>query len=812
MIFLQRGASFLIILVVFLSLSLLSFGISFLFSEDASSEQQASLEKPFIYSLESSSQPLILQAENNPSILATTDDLSLQEYPSFLIQNKQFTGFIVVGANASTEILSVASQLEKSLGITFEKTRSEDLEISKDLLGSIVGEDPAVGVRDLPILLQSQTLSNKYNTYNYTQTLLLPAGSVELAIDSFEDESIPKEMLVVPANSRGYTYKITFQPALEGKHLLGYVDGMEDMSFRFLGKEYVLVRAKHPRQNELELTFITNEADDILEEGATKTYKVNGKEYIVELLVVSQNPKSATFIINGVTTVYDNEAGELGNDQVHFFLGDHITFEDIDTSLDDFSSTISMNNEHLPTTEVNLGVTVDEGVSSESVVKLASLEVAYTPSKTLYIDKKLSAEIQEKEFKSGILFDSFDMEFAGVTTKGGQDKGTIENFVIYPTDRFTYNAQFNNFLGQIYDIPVLSCRSDDCSTISYGKRGGNGFHALVINETQAITVNDQFFLSFNGRAHIMQLNGVDVSEQTVSFSDMAKVQEGQIPATYTVSYNNSGFGKFELDDGTFSLNLSDIDNQSVFFDMNGDGDFSDTSLTFTTKAGSFAFSATNEELGRFEFRTSELYKNSTKDYIYIPVFFNQDNILAINGSDVSGDWKAGFNMTGSSLNVNGHLEIEDTDVEVGWTEYGLRGGLSDNGLDMSSNFTISNPKEQIFGYIDVYGTNQEQIVKRDFEIKTKDSHFILLGNSCTNTLIKAFLNNPEPCDKDLVDNEGTITLYPDSFGAGRHVIIVSGKNDTAIMNAAKVLSNYKEYNFTGTALRVKKQLEFAVEY
>ncbi|MDP1694649.1 MAG: hypothetical protein Q8L34_03855, partial [Candidatus Woesearchaeota archaeon] len=281
MIFLQRGVSFLIILVVFLSLSLLSFGISFLFSEDVSSEQQASLEKPFIYSLESSSQPLILQAENNPSSLATTDDLSLQEYPSFLLQNKQFTGFIVVGANASTEILSVASQLEKSLGITFEKTRSEDLEISKDLLGSIAGEDPAVGVRDLPILLQSQTISNKYNAYNYTQTLLLPAGSVELAIDSFEDESIPKEMLVVPANSRGYTYKITFQPALEGKHLLGFVDGMEDMSFRFLGKEYVLVRAKHPRQNELELTFITNEADDILEEGATKTYKVNGKEYIV---------------------------------------------------------------------------------------------------------------------------------------------------------------------------------------------------------------------------------------------------------------------------------------------------------------------------------------------------------------------------------------------------------------------------------------------------------------------------------------------------------------------------------------------------
>ena len=827
----QRG-TFLLILVIFLSILFLSFSISLFFS-DSSSEQQIPLKQPSLYFLESLSQPLTLQAGNNPDRLVTTDDLSLQEYPSFLLQDKRFTGFIVVGANASNDMLSAASQLEKSLGITFEKARSEELEISKDILGSVIGEDPSMNVRDLPSLLQSQTIWNKYNTYNYTQTLFLPAGSIELAIDTFENEHIPREMLVIPANSRAYNYKITFQPALEGKHLSGAIEGMEDMTFRFLGKEYVLVQTKHPRQNTLSLTFITNEADDILEEGASKTYFVNGKNYTLELVVVSQTPKSATFFVNGKITdaieendiavldhglislglknVYDNEAGEVAHDKVHFFLGNHVTFEDTDTTLDDFSSSISMNNEHLPNTEVNLGVTLDEGIFSGAVVKLSSFEVEYTPTRTLYVNKKMSDEIQEKEFKPAVLFDAFDVEFAGVTTKGGQDKGTLENFVLYPADRFTYRLQFNNLMGQIYDLPVLSCRSDDCSTISYGKRGSNTFRALVVNETQAIAINDNFFFNFNSRAHIMQLDSIDLHEQTISLRDMAKVLPEQTPAIYTVSYNASGLGKFELDDGIFTVNLSDNDNQSIFVDMNGDGDFSDTSLTFLTKAGSFAFSATNEGLARIEFRTSELYRNSTKDFVYVPVFFNQNNALDINGSDITGDWRAGFNMTTSSLKVNGPLEIEDTDVEVGWTEYGLRGTLMDNDFESQSNFTLSNPKGQLFGYVDVYGTNQRQVIKRDHELKTKKDHIILLGNACTNTFIKAFLNNPEPCDKDLIDSEGTITLYSNAFDGDKHVIIVSGKTDAAIINAVKVLSAYKEYNLTGAALRVKKQQEFALE-
>src|SRR3989338_1408570 len=113
----QRG-TFLLILVIFLSILFLSFSISLFFS-DSSSEQQIPLKQPSLYFLESLSQPLTLQAGNNPGRLVTTDDLSLQEYPSFLLQEKQFTGFIVVDANASKNMLSAALQLEKSLGITF---------------------------------------------------------------------------------------------------------------------------------------------------------------------------------------------------------------------------------------------------------------------------------------------------------------------------------------------------------------------------------------------------------------------------------------------------------------------------------------------------------------------------------------------------------------------------------------------------------------------------------------------------------------------------------------------------------------------
>ena len=207
---------------------------------------------------------------------------------------------------------------------------------------------------------------------------------------------------------------------------------------------------------------------------------------------------------------------------------------------------------------------------------------------------------------------------------------------------------------------------------------------------------------------------------------------------------------------------------------------------------------------------NELYEDTMRDLIFIPARLNSDNRIDINGTAITGAWKSGFNMSGNSLPVNGPLEIEDTDVEIGWTEFGMRGHLTNNENDEQSTFTIIYPKSQSFGYLNVYGTKQLNIITTDNTLKTKSQNLILIGNACTNTLIATLLKKPTPCDKDLEEDTGILHLTRNPFDTTKNILIISGKTDQDVINALTVLIDHKRYALEGNKFTIQKQQQFLV--
>ena len=72
-------------------------------------------------------------------------------------------------------------------------------------------------------------------------------------------------------------------------------------------------------------------------------------------------------------------------------------------------------------------------------------------------------------------------------------------------------------------------------------------------------------------------------------------------------------------------------------------------------------------------------------------------------------------------------------------------------------------------------------------------NLISIGNACDNNVTAEILGNPEPCDKDLLENQATITLYESAEGKSH--IVISSDSEQGIKNASNILANFRDYNF-----------------
>ena len=278
-----------------------------------------------------------------------------------------------------------------------------------------------------------------------------------------------------------------------------------------------------------------------MEEGETKTYTINGKEYEVNVLIVSDNLNVVKFKINGEITdemrdgdsdilkdgtrigireILPNEAEEVtGGDLVEFYLGaTQVKFEDrFNDTGQAYTRSVEVNDENVEDGQVQMR---GQLLSSNSKFELLTIKYrleADTLLGDLYIPPGhgLREYLREPE---GLISPNWDIVYGGLV-----DTGTsILKFASQGDDK--YNIRFTNSEGLNYNLKFLE------NSETTGFRMGDDNNKLLWIECtntsdRCIAQNDQFIITDNqdetGITHVVEYQAMDESDNLLTFVDLA---------------------------------------------------------------------------------------------------------------------------------------------------------------------------------------------------------------------------------------------------------------------------------------------------
>lgn len=449
----------------------------------------------------------------------------LSGYPTAFIKNGQFDGVIVVGDKAAAEdvvgSIDIATSLQFSLGqpvaaptqpggqggvvsvsgdavsVSEPNDMLEILEAIgqvKEVLtefdlaglqgGTIVTDE---GSTDYNQYVRFQTVSDKTDT-NY-----LESGGVVFEED--EDDVVGDYLKYIDGHfifqyelefEEGAESDISFRSGTSGTKIL---KDLEDEELNILGKVFSIVNTEvvtDTSDPSVTLELLGGDVLDTLEEGETRTYTIDGKEYEVTLVIVSDNRESAKFSVNGEITdelkdgetdilrdgtevgvrdLLPNEAEEeTGGDIVEFFLGaNKLKIRDSNYTDDTFvSGGVEVHEEDIEDARIKIKGAVFD---SNNTFELQSIQYklkADAPRGDIYIapGHGIREYLDEPE---GLLSDDWDIRYEGLMDTGV----SIIRFNSQGDD--AYDLQFTNREGLEYDVPFIDNSGDtEGSSPKYG--------------------------------------------------------------------------------------------------------------------------------------------------------------------------------------------------------------------------------------------------------------------------------------------------------------------------------------------------------
>jgi len=318
----------------------------------------------------------------------------LADYPAQYIVDGNFDGKIVVGEKAATgdvlgsidiaaslQARSITSEAVEVPGAVGEvsltgdafriETSSDLLELREDL-GAVydtLTDSELEALRGGTITTDEE--STEYNQYlrfeDATNTLTLQAMAVNYAQD---EEDVLGDYLIIEDSAPFFEWEIEFTEGLESAVTSGELADLEDEVFNIFGTDFTFVNsAIDTSADDVTLEFMAGDVSDTLREGETKTYTIDGVDYEVTAIFIS-DPNSgsaeAKFAVNGEITdsLGDGDTDTLNNGLqigvrdllvnsregvVEFFLGaNKVQFTDTNYG----SATLDSNGEYAGTVEI----------------------------------------------------------------------------------------------------------------------------------------------------------------------------------------------------------------------------------------------------------------------------------------------------------------------------------------------------------------------------------------------------------------------------------------------------------------------------
>ncbi|RLE39618.1 hypothetical protein DRJ17_00275 [Candidatus Woesearchaeota archaeon] len=773
----------------------------------------------------------------------------LNDYPSPFITAGALNAWIVVGENAlavdtigMTDIatslqlqLAPGAELAPSvqvLGDSFRIDKSTNfLEINEDLQDviSTLTDD------DLNALVGG-TFRAKDGSYDYSEYLDIPtnSASVQYTVDDDDDDDKHASYLHYNINTAAYTYRLEFATSAESDVVTTsgeQLDDFQDKTITILGKPYTIIATDNKTTtNGLKIDLMGGAIQDVLEEGSSKTYTLDGTDYEVKVVIISDSGTGTDTVIMeingertdelsegetykladdtevGIRDILPNEAGELaGGDIVSFYLGaQKIVLEDTNyLTVGTGDQEVEVNDNDIDDTAVAITATYD------GKIKLTKINVTYTPDDDLYIPEKgkLSDVVDDPE---QLFTKMIDVEFKGLQT------GTTEEIELDANGDDKYKLRFTNDAGYNIDIPYIYCTGSTMSSgdgtrdlvkTEYCDDGAKGAAITTCNRSMTfnIDINDYFVVDSGESSYLLQYKDQDADDNTLKFVvEGAPSGSDTIEITYSgIAGNASGSANAVIPLGgkDFMVWISaDSNDQAIAVDLNDDQSIANlTTLVMDTKLGA---QINLTLLPEAFFVRSEQLDNDSYDWI---------NVTATCASSVLDFATPGYITSTSSTTTpqayaTGWIASKDADSDDkdGMTRYGIYAEIKDGGSNNPDELTLTYPDDQVEALVYVTsgevttvggGTTAGSIVGTsifDSDLAAKGglaaNNVIVVGGPCANSVAADLMGNPADCTEGFTPGRAMVKLFPSATGS-KVAMLVAGYAGEDTRKAARVVAD-----------------------
>jgi len=749
------------------------------------------------------------------TVLGAMAAADLGSYPAPFVVGSTYNAVAIVGANAkAADSIGVADVL---LGLAYiegaaSTTATTSLEgdaykIAKgtdvlNLYEYLSGNSGAVALQQGPIstvtknelnALAYGSITNEKGTFTYSQFIDMPDNaSIVYEVNSDVSDD-PALYLKFVDGSQGYKYSLTFGSAVKSD--IDDADDLDDLDNKrisMLGKEFTIISTDNSTGV---IDLMAGSVQDTLSEGESKTYTINGIDYETEVIIITDTGTSQVkFKINGETTdamvaadtfkladgteigvkeILANEAGDVTQDLVEFYLGaEKITFTDAGF---DGAGTLTVGGEDV--SDVVAGLTA--GTTSSTTTSISNIDVTWTTGDDYYvpIGGKLSDQLEADE-KDKLFLENLDFEFTGV------DFGETEEIKLKDGSSTTMKLSIPTKTGG--DLNFYAFYTD-LTDILLGK---NADRPLVIAAGIPIKENYEFIATSNTYSHLLELTNLDETNHQATFKDVG------LGTSFKVTMADGVAKTFRLDGQTYTFTANYGNDEINFTNSGANG----VSGVIYTSSEAFATISLNGAQGLVVF-TENADGPGDSSGAEKTVTMNVIN------STISGTNKIEVSSTVASTDqyISDGLKSWDSkdEYQSGYTRWGTYVELDTN--DQNS-VTLTYPEAEAIA--DVYitsgvvstsaaGGEVGGLVQVDVGSAMLDSevadweaqNVIVVGGPCVNTVAAELMGNPADCTTGFEEGKAKIKLFE-----GENVaLLIAGYSADDTRRACTVMKNYKDY-------------------
>ena len=776
--------------------------------------------------------------------------LDLSDYPAPFVTDGDFDGKIVVGEKAATSdvvgAIDIAASLQAEATLTTEinipgaagtdsiigdaaefKTGSDIVRIGE----AIGGVKATFTSEDLDALASGVFLSSPVKQY-------LKFGDTNYSVQYLEndDDEIVDAYLYVPDDSYLFEFHLDFTEGAESDIDGTEVEDLEGEVLTIIGAPFTVVEAELDNGNDLKLVMLGGEVADVLRDGETKTYTINGVDYeVTAVFIDSSATPSAKLSVNGMMTK-QLEEGEtdilddvtigvqeiLTNQReglVEFYLGAN-KLEMTDTDFEDSAYEVGASVKSGDDVTVDNADLIIKATNTTDELTLNYIKYRVQADEELFIAP--GTGVREYLYEpEGMLTETWDVTYTGLMETG------VSMIEFDAKSDHSYELDFENVNGDEYSFPYITNKDgsyewgDDDDEFIFVEATTETNVSNITAQDTFLTEDDWFIVSDGATGvasdtavvNILRYQSIRTSDNKITFKDLA----GDV---MEVSYDETtGQGELIVS-GESHYFWVGADPYPLAMDLDASG-AADTSLALgadevllVVKGGGIA------DLG------AQTFTAGAVDALAAAVAFNLTT--PADNFDESTDTGVLWNIV--TVNESGTDEItlsiagltewhENDEYDVGMNSYGAHFKLHapDTGArELEIEYPLVQRGAQVFvtaGVIEVAegasaggGTiSTTSVLPIEIGLAVLDTNapalgsepMIVVGGPCANTVAMALLGNPEVCSEGFEPGKATIKLFAD-----QNAILVAGYEAQETLGASYVLADYEDWALTGTEVEV----------